>query len=184
MSYFARCSCNREIQVSAAQAGTAIDCDCGQRVPVPPLSVLRQQLGQRAYDVGIADRIRAKVAAGELPVLGHCAVCGFAAQDRLELDVVCERPALKHAVSWYGVVLGAIFLSVTGVLHLLHAQDEMSEASGRETVVPAPLCVDPRCGARLRRANQAQLRKILQSIPTYAQLLGEYPAAEIIVSRC
>lgn len=185
MTYSVHCTCSQVHEVLGSQADSLLNCPCGRTVSVPPLSALRQQVGQSAYEARIADMVQARVAAGELPIRGRCAICGTEANDTLDLYVECEQPVLKNSVAWYTIVLGAIFLSLQSLFLLLHwrAHDEPLSESGRDTVVRTPLCVDAKCGTRLRRAGQARLRQPLSSEPLYQQLLQEYPGARVVVPR-
>lgn len=54
--------------------------------------------------------------------------------------------------------------------------------TGRETVVRVPLPVCDLCQKRVSRTkNQRKLHALLRTVPIYAQLLDEYPDAQVIV---
>jgi hypothetical protein len=151
MTYFIRCSCNQAHEVSARQAGSGINCGCGRRVPVPPLSELRQLAGQTAYEVRTADRTGALVYSGELPRLGLCAACGLSTSDVRVLYVEREQAFIKGKTSsWgealkdWGTVLGSIFLFFSSWLFLFWRSEEETPRTetGRDTVVQAPLYLD------------------------------------------
>ena len=55
------------MDVTVAQAGTEVNCQCGRVVSVPLLSKLRQLSGQEAYETGTIDTINRMIRTGELP---------------------------------------------------------------------------------------------------------------------
>ncbi|MCE9552392.1 MAG: hypothetical protein K8T91_03320 [Planctomycetes bacterium] len=105
MSYSVRCSCHELHPVAGSQAGSLLNCPCGRMVSVPPLSALRQQVGEAAYAIPTAESIHLQHGRGELLPVGHCAVCGMAKQEIFDLYVECERTKVKEFVprSWYGI---------------------------------------------------------------------------------
>lgn len=183
MQYSVRCTCGTSHPVNASQAGSEIVCTCGQTVVVPPLSVLRTQAGQTAYERPVADVIRHQVKANALPVLGFCACCGFKTDAVAPIDVVCEVPYIKRPPGGWIATFGVAFLfTLLGYLVLMRRRDDApGKEIGRETVVRTPLCIGPECHAPLRRASQTQLRELLSKVPEYAKLLAEYPDAKIDV---
>lgn len=189
MAYSVRCSCNELHAVAPSQAGSQVNCTCGQLLSVPPLSVLREQVGEAAYGVPTAESIHFQHGRGELPPLGHCAACGMPTQEIFDLYVECERTRVKEYVprSWYviQIVLIVFFHPIIFISRLFHhaSLDKPLIETGRDTVVRTPLCVDSTCASTLRRASQSRLQELLASVPIYKQLIDEYPGAKIIVPR-
>lgn len=117
---------------------------------------------------------------GELPPGSLCAVSGVLTDDVLEFIVQCESPYIVNDRSgWlWSLVLAPFVFKLW--LHESYTQEP--QVYGREVSVRIPLRVDRREHARLRKAGQRSIRRLLMDIPIYAELLREYPSARIIVA--
>src|SRR5437867_2238950 len=92
------CQCGRQIEVSDRNAGTSIDCECGQSVPVPCLSELRREAGHHPFHTNVAEIVRDAVAREDF-LAPHCAGCESNNPERINLWVECERPASSELSS-------------------------------------------------------------------------------------
>lgn len=185
MSYFVPCDCGKTIEVTGTQAGANVTCPCGRTVRVPLLSQLRQLAGQEAYETGTIDTINRMIRDGELPFGDTCAISGLPTSDSCNLYVRCESMWTKGPGFFRHlfIIITCVALPCTIVWALLGwaLLEERHEEVGRDRSVCVPLRVRQEHQRRLRRTrNQAKLRKMLRTVPIYAQLLDEYPQAKIV----
>lgn len=183
MGYTVTCQCGATIAVSATQAGITLACRCGRSVGVPSLSRLRQQAGEGPYPRNIPETIAAMIESGELPAGDFCAVSGFPTKDTLLLDIQCERKWVRGSRSndLEGVVFWWLLFGWLGALIAYDRAARPYEELGRETRVRVPLRVRADYQPRVRRASQRKLRKLLRTVPVYADLLREYPGSVVTV---
>jgi hypothetical protein len=170
------------ITVTAVQAGAEVRCLCGEVNAVPSLSELRHSVGQPRYNLGIVERIRQKVATGDLPSESACVKCGVQTSGILFCDVECERPWRSGGGFWK-----YFFLFLLAPVWLWFGQalkdSRRPEQFGRETVVEVPLRMCPECQSAVRTSDSAwELESLLQKVPLCHELLCEYPEATITVS--
>ena len=180
MSYSLPCECGAVISVTAQQAGSSAACRCGREVPVPSLSQLRKIAGQGAYESGILDTVNRMVREGELPQGETCVISGFPTDDFYNLYIQCEFVNKKRLLGW-GNVIRLLLLMIWPLLFWVAGGfDEEAVEHGHDRGVYAPLRVRKEDHNRLKRIrSQAKLRRLLRTVPIYAELLKEYPRAVI-----
>ena len=116
---------------------------------------------------------------GELPRSNLCAQCGSVTPNVIHCSVECERPHTKGRGFLATVLLG---LALTyWAFGALNREYRNTEVYGEELLVDAPLALCNKCIADLR-TGKLKLRDLLCREPLYAQLLNEYPVANIAVS--
>src|SRR5262245_3348928 len=111
MEYAVACRCGNQIEVRAAQAGSQVQCACGQIVDIPALSQLRHVAGQSRYEIHIVDKVRQMVSDGRLPIGQSCIECGRNTQCISTFIVECQRPQTRGNSYWK-----TIFLTLTATL--------------------------------------------------------------------
>jgi hypothetical protein len=174
------CPCGRKIEVTAADAGTRIACECGVEQPVPSLSRLRELEGRDPYEAGTIDTIRRLVSHGELPEGETCVLSGKSTDDILECIVVVssvmiheEKRSLKVLL---GLLISPLFFGIPDLFVKYYP------APGSETRVRTPIRLAGRYHVRFRNASQWRLRRLLRRVPIYRTLLDENPLAQVEVS--
>jgi hypothetical protein len=181
MSFTVDCTCGRTLQVTAAQAGGDVRCDCGAVQAVPALSELRHRAGQSRYRRDIAETIRYLVAEGRLPADDKCMGCGIVTDDVLQLVVECALPKQKSPGIWDVIILKAL----VPIGHLLGDAGRSAletEVVGREIVVKTPLRLCGQCADTTPLSRRDDLVCLLENVPLYRQLLNKYPCARITTS--
>jgi len=186
MEYSFPCDCGQPISVAASAAGTEVTCPCGRRMPVPPLSDLRQRAGQGAYEAGIVDTIREMLLKGDLPWGDSCTRCGRLADTVVDLYVQCERrwyrgPSAR--AQWISLLLILLipFYVIRMVLGYTYFEEKREEL-GRDTVVRTPVRLCCECLRHCQGMwSQRKLRNVLRSVPVYRELLKEYRWAKVIL---
>jgi hypothetical protein len=140
------------------------------------LSKLRELSGKGAYEAGIIDTINRMLRAGELPAGDRCAVSGEPTSDLIDLYVEAER------VSQVGSSLGqaALVAVLCSPILALTMTLKPPRDVGRSTFVRVPLRVAARYHERVLKSSQRALKRWLRSVPAYAQLLNEYPRAQVV----
>jgi len=178
MNYSIDCPCGNRILVTAAQAGTPVQCTCGQSVPVPALSRLRQTAGERKYEIHIVDKIRQMLSDGSLPNGQSCIECGVETSNILDLIVECQQPWVRGNSYWKTLLLTLFFMFHKEI------QDDYRnpEVMGSELIVRAPLRICADCSSKLK-VRQRPFEQLLRKEPVYDELLREYPTARIIVQH-
>ena len=179
------CPCGRKVGVRSSQAGSRLTCDCGSEIRVPSLSKLRELSGIGAYESSTVDTIQGMVERGELPEGDVCTVSGEPTRDVLILWIVVPRAFENQEgvgglllwslwaplVSWgFALVLWQLFQNVFG--RTVPVEDAMLEHHRARRVI-APLRVASRHHAKVRRASQRRLKRLLRSVPIYNKLLDE-----------
>ena len=188
MQYTVICSCGNETLVTAAAAGGTITCPkCGGEISVPRLSQLREMAGKGAYETGTADTIRRQIEIGELPPGTLCVISGRPTTAIADIQVQCERTWIRGPTSkrFALVIVGILLLPfwVIWALVTWALLDEEHQELGRDTFVKTPLRIHEECLPQLKRASQRKLRKLLRTVPLYAELLKEYPGAKVIIAK-
>ena len=189
MEYSVQCSCGKSLPVTMAQAGSAVACDCGANVNVPSLSRLKQAAGQAAYEVGILDQLRNLVAEGELPASDQCQQCRDVTSDVLTCTVVCEMPRFKRSKQgqWRWLLLllwWPIWILVNIIVPDKTPDGDKVREFGREVTIDLPLRMCAPCADKFRRRNRASraLLKFVADDPATAELIREYPNAEVFAT--
>lgn len=188
MDYAVTCPCGNPIEVTAAQAGSQVQCACGQIVAVPALSQLRHVAGQSRYEIHIADKVRQMVLDGRLPTGQSCIQCGSNTHSIPTFVIECQRPRTRGNSYWK-----TIFLTLTATLlaplwmalaifQEVRDADRNPEIIGAEVIVHAPIRLCSECSSKLGK-RQRTLQLLLRKEPVYAELLREYPTSRIHVPR-
>jgi len=181
MSYSVTCECGLVHSVSATDAGSTLRCRCGRSVDVPLLSSLRKSAGDEAFPLSTIERIRAMIRDGELPSGDICPCSGRPADDGILVHVQCERTWVRGGEPINSSKVLGCFL-VFGWIGALIASLRMRprEDLGRDTSIQVPLRVSSDVRPKLLRMRQKALKAILRQTPVYAQLLDEFPEAEVV----
>lgn len=177
------CDCGRPIGVAPAQAGSLVRCEaCGQEVSVPSLSKLRKLSGKDAYESGTADTIRRMIRSGELPADDVCAVSGTPTGETVILEILIPKvfrnqdvERSNNALIFFGGLWAMALVALSGQ-HKAYATD-----TDQASTLRVPLRVAEAYHAKVVRMNQRRLRVLLRSVPIYATLLKENPAAQVSV---
>jgi hypothetical protein len=180
VDYAVACPCGNQIEVRVSQAGSQVQCACGQIVDIPALSQLRHVAGQSKYEVHIVDKVRQMVSDARLPNAQTCIQCEAATQKVAEVIVECQRPRFRG-----NGYLKTLFLTlIAPVWALREVQDECRnpEVIGAELILRAPIRLCSACSSKLGK-RQRRLRRLLPKEPVYEELLREYPNAQIHVPR-
>lgn len=187
MDYFVTCECGKRLPVTAALAGSAIQCACKRSIDVPRLSELRQTAGQGAFEAGIVDKIQRMIAEGALPSERRCALSGDVTSDTLNVWIECERkwvhgPDEGH---WNFDAIVCHFLHLSWLRFLLNRtfRKDQPEEVGRDITIVVPLRIRRIHHSRVMRFNQRKLRHLLATERVYAELLEEYPEAKLLIAE-
>jgi hypothetical protein len=176
MTYPVRCECGKVYRLSAALAGSHYACACGRELIVPSLSELKMAAGEEVLSPAV--RLEQMLQLGMLPQETKCLVCGRTTAGVTHFWAICERAFVKEDPSrvWWAVALGWLFLGWLGVLLLaVRARDD--RIHGSDVRLRLPLRVCPECAPDL--AGPGRFREAVLAAPLYADLLRQYPAAEI-----
>ncbi len=187
MTYPIHCECGAMLEVTSAQAGGDLPCHCGRRVRIPALSELRQMAGLAPHETSAVDTINRMIRQGDLPWGDVCAVSGMPTADCVTLHVQCESKWVQGAGEGRPRTFLRAILFVFGYILIKigpsPSNPETNEV-GRERSVVVPLLVREEHQAPLRKSqSQSKLRELLRSVPIYAELLDEFPEAQISVHR-
>jgi hypothetical protein len=188
MDYAVACPCGNQIEVRAAQAGSKVQCACGQSVTIPALSQLRHVAGQPRYEVSIVDKVRRMVSDGRLPIGQLCIECGRNTQSTSTFIVECQRPRTRGNSYWKTIFLTltatllAPFWMALAIFQEVRDADRNPEITGTELIVHTPIRLCSECSSKLG-SHQRQLQRLLRREAAYDELLREYPAARIHVPR-
>jgi hypothetical protein len=178
--YLLDCSCGRRVPVRASEAGSSVPCDCGRELRVPPLSKLRELSGADPYESSTIDTIRRMIREGALPPEENCAVTGEPTREVLMLTI-----KLPTAFKTKGGILGErLHLLLVALVSwwLLFLPSLSGRTVGVEegaTVIQVPLRVCNDAQRKLRGARPARLKRLLRTVPIYAELLNENPFAMV-----
>jgi hypothetical protein len=188
MEYAVACRCGNRIEVRAAQAGSQVQCPCGQIVAVPALSQLRYVAGQPRYEIHIVDKVRQMVSDGRLPIAQSCIECGRSTQSISTFIVECQRPWTRGNSYWKTIVLTltatllAPFWMALAIFQEVRDADRNPEIIGTELIVQAPIRLCSECSSKLG-SRQRELQRLLRKEPAYDELLQEYPTSRIHAQR-
>jgi hypothetical protein len=170
--------------VAASSAGSSVECPCGQSVPVPRLSDLRDAAGQRRFETNTIDTVRRMIAEGTLPPSRECMLSGQTTDDIARIYVECERIwSRESGRKGWTFIFTAFFLPFWWLWIILSARmlDQRPEDFGRNTEVSIPIRVCREQQSRLRHMGSWELSELLRRIPIYAKLLDEYRGAKLSV---
>jgi hypothetical protein len=175
MTYPVRCACGKVYQISASLAGSHYTCACGKELVVPSLSQLKMAAGEEVLSPVV--RLEHMAQLGMLPQETRCVTCGQATTGVTHFWAICERAFVKRDPNreWWVVALGWLFLGWLALLILLRARDD--RVHGSDVRLRLPLRVCPECAPDL--AGPGALSEAVLGVPLYADLLNQYPAAEL-----
>lgn len=176
MRYPVRCECGQVYHFTAAQAGTHYTCPCGRELVVPSLSRLKMAAGEDVLSPAV--RLEQMLQLGLLPQEKKCVFCRRETPGVAHFWAICERAFVKKDASrvWWAVVLSWLCLGWLGLLLLLvRARDD--RVHGTDVRLRLPLRVCPECAPDLAVAGD--LREAVSAVPLYADLLHQYPDAEL-----
>jgi hypothetical protein len=179
MTYSITCECGRTVPVAAAMAGGKAICTCGTENAVPRLSQLRVAAGQGAFDASSIDVVRRLVREGQLPTGAQCEVCGSATSETLHCTVLCEQTVVTGGGSDRWWILTLLLLPL-GFLYWRSGSSQPLKQHGRDVHVEVPLRICSGCRKQVAARGSAGLAAILQRTPATAQLLQDFPEAEIV----
>jgi hypothetical protein len=172
--------CGRQIGVNAGMAGTEIVCQCGQTLRVPLLSDLRQMKGKGAYGEAPLAAIKRMLATKASLPGDFCVGCRRQTTEKLVCLAECENPQadrknpLRHLL--------AIFYTPIWLFFEYFHKDRLMH--GNEIMIHLPVTFCNQCRAATKDLSRAwALKKILQRVPVYAQLLEEYPRTKLTLAK-
>ncbi len=183
MSYKVHCECGKPHEVTGADAGASLRCDCGRTIEVPPLHQLRTAAGEEVLSPAV--RIETLLLEGKLPGTRECVSCFRDTGGLVRIAVECERGTMKDDNSSRdGVAAGCLFGLLVGGLPGLYGANRMMQGGpgittkqvGQDVEFTVPL---PVCEVCQHELNDAALRVALRHIPEYAALLDQYPDARV-----
>lgn len=175
VKYSISCECGRPMLVAGTDAGTDQTCGCGRAVQVPPLHVLRRQADEPANTPELV--IRVMLSSGTLPEGQECCGCGSRTDGSVVVRAECERVREKSlgskdeagvALVWF--LLGPLFA------WWAYRSSRDTREVGEDIIFDLPMRVCPDCSKGLRKSS---LRRTMERVPVYAQLLAKYPRAKL-----
>jgi hypothetical protein len=175
------CQCGLAVTVAAGEAGSTVQCDCGADVRVPSLGRLREMVGKAPYESGTADMIRRMVQTGELPAGRTCVVSRTPTDDVLEFRILVPRSFSSGKSSEQNALLYLWLFGPLVFLYISRFRPPKIE-EGDAVHVVAPLRVSSRNHSRVRRMSEGRLKKLLRTVPVYAELLDENYLARVSVA--
>jgi hypothetical protein len=178
--YLVDCSCGMQVPVRASEAGSTVTCDCGAELRVPPLIRLRERSGIDPYESSTIDTIGRMLSQGLLPANEVCAVSGEPTFDVLYLTVKVPSAFKSKGGRAMQVLLALTISPWFFALPPLFKKIVPLEESTRTIEVPVRVAAHRQ--AKLRRASQNRLKRLLRTVPLYAKLLDENPIVIISVA--
>lgn len=173
MAYEVRCECGKAHVVSAADAGSSLNCACGQTVDVPALHDLRLSAGQPG--VAAEFLLRALLADGSLPDTNECQSCGEPTKRTIFARVDCERaeerPAEERPVGCFPLGIGML---------VFYRTVREAEMRGRDVVFRIPVRC---CSDCVEQLTNSDLRNILLRHHVCRGVLEKYPHARVTRAR-
>jgi hypothetical protein len=170
------CPCGKQNTVSGGSAGATIVWACGQAITVPSLSKLREQAGLPPYDPGPLLLIQHLLATNQLPGTKLCAACGHETDHVVEVRAQCETSYRTESNDRsIGEVLFWLLVFTPGLL--FKSRRRTVNEFGRDTVLSLPLPVCDGCRPSLGRRKA--IKRSVQKIPLYGELLEKYPDAKL-----
>jgi hypothetical protein len=179
MSYPVQCDCGQVQRVPGTLAGSLVTCRCGRQVRVPPLSRLKQAVGETVLSPQV--RIEQMLRLGLLPEETRCVVCGAPTEGTVRFWATCERVSVQEewgAKGWQLVAFILCFGWVGALLAYRARRGDGAREHGRDVQFRLPLRVCPGCAPGL--ADAVALRDAVWAVPLYAGLLERYPDAVLV----
>jgi hypothetical protein len=165
--YSVTCECGLTQQVTGADAGSELPCQCGRTIAVPSLQRLRVSTGEPPVSAEVM--LERLLLTKRLPEETHCLCCDTPTTDTACVTVACERPEVREP-GWSLNPLALLF----GWICLTRSYD--SGEVGRDVSFRLPVRLCRGCGASLSPIN---VRDTLRKVTVYRQLLEKYPDAAI-----
>jgi hypothetical protein len=162
--------------VSEGSAGAKIPCACGRTITVPPLHVLRAEVGLSPYP-GVSPEMAVErlLAAGRLPADNRCVGCGQETDQVTLVRTECERAVVRGGgVSWPRLLL-TLLAAPFGVLVI--PRGDAPQEYGRDKIYSLPLVLCEAC--RPAAQGPDALWDYLRRVPLYQELLTKFPAAKV-----
>lgn len=175
MAYQVRCACGRSHPVTAGDAGSSFQCDCGRTLEVPTLHELRHEAGEESLSPVL--RLRSQLLAGHLPGTRQCCRCDRETDGQIHVRVDCERAIVEGGARASDRVAGCLAFGWIGFALAEVIFQRRPIERGQDVVIAAPVRVCDSCAPQLRTADD--LRAALRKTPDYADLLDRYPRARI-----
>jgi hypothetical protein len=194
MEFSLCCQCGETLIVRAVDAGRTRDCPCLRSYQVPPLMELRTLEAAGAVNLPAvrtvpqfyspefanyseAEKLRALDRRAKLPLEQRCLFCDVSTNDKLSIEIDCERAKVRPSNSpWMYVVIAILFPIDALTRYITDRNDK--EVIGEDVVVRTPLRVCTSCAPPLH-ARPAAVREKLLEMQLYQPLLREYPEAAI-----
>jgi len=176
MRYPVRCECGKQYHFTAAQAGNHYSCPCGREMVVPSLSQMKMAAGEEVLSPVV--RLEQMVQLGLLPQESRCVFCRRPTAGVAHFWAICERVFVKKDASrvWWIVALSWICFGWLGLILLMfRARDDRMHGSDVRLRLPLRMCPD--CAPELD--GPGALRAAVLAVPVYADLLDQYPNAEL-----
>jgi len=176
MRYPVRCECGQVYRFTAAQAGSHYTCPCGRELVVPSLSQLKTAAGEEVLSPVV--RLEQMLQLGMLPQQTRCVFCRRETPGVAHFWAICERAFANKDPSrvWWIVALSWFCFGWLGlILLLVRARDD--RVHGSDVRLRLPLRVCPECSPEL--VGPGALREAVLAVPIYADLLDQYPNAEL-----
>jgi hypothetical protein len=155
-------------------------------VPVPLLSELRKLAGQDPYITNAREKIQRLLASGYIPPGEVCVMCGLRTAEVWQCTAACERKWVERrretgnsALMALRMIFSPLTMALASFTRSADGEDEMQVERGRDVVVKLPLRLCQNCREKRLLAKAEDLRRALGRVPEYAELLKEYPDAEL-----
>ena len=180
MKYEVRCECGKVHAVSGADAGASLACACGRTVEVPALHEMRIAAGQNVLSPIL--RLQSLLLEGKLPGTRRCGCCNQETEERVFVELDCDRATVKSGgPSRTDVAAGCLLSFGLGIILNAFRRNAPPKEFGQDVraIVPRPVCKS----CRPALANSNTLRRSLRTIPEYASLLDQYPNARFALRR-
>jgi hypothetical protein len=146
MSLGVTCECGLSLGVTEKDAGSMVRCSCGRPVVVPLLEEFQNHTVLLSAAT-VERRAQRLVAEGVLPGTDECLWCREVPAQRVDVIVQCERYT-AHTSGGMRLLIMPIPLGF--VRFIWWEEPERLEIRGRDTDVPAPVCLCETCRSNLR----------------------------------
>lgn len=153
----------------------------GQSGDVPNLSALRKSAGDSPVPLNTIERIRAMIQSGDLPSGDICPYSRRPANCTIYVHVQCERLSVRggDSLDIRDAIAYVLLFGWIGVL-IAYRKSQPREELGRDTSIELPLRISSDVGSKvLAIRGQKKLKMLLRETPIYAELLQDFPDAEV-----
>ena len=117
---------------------------------------------------------------GSLPAGERCALSGKPTLDVVNLTIKVPTAFQQKGGQGLQILLGVFVTVWVFLLPSIFARTVPLEHSAG--ILDVPLRISGRLHAKLRKAGQGRLKRVLRTVPIYAQLLEENPFASVSVA--